>query len=106
MKILIAASVAALLLGANAATAAPFYGPPMNGAGFHRGVVRHVPRHDVWVRGDRFVPAYGRHVVVSDWRPFHLRRPAYGHHWVRAGGNFLLVDNRTGMIVDVMFDRF
>ncbi len=103
MKHLIATTIAALLLGATAASAAPFHGHGPRG---HYDVVRHVPDRHIWVRGERFIPGVHRYAVVDDWRPFQLRRPTYGFSWIRAGGNFLLVNNRTGRIVDVRFDRF
>ena len=95
----------ALTLGAGAASAQPFHGP-IYGPAVHREAFRHVPPHRVWVRGERFVPAYGRYVVVNDWRVYHLRRPGHGFHWVRAGGAFLLVGDRNGIIADVRFTAF
>ena len=105
MKRLIAAALAALVLGtAGAASAAPFYrhGPVV----VHREVVRFAPRHHVWVRGERFTSVYGRPIFVNDWRLFRLRPPAFGYHWVRAGGDFLLVSDRTGFIADVIVARY
>jgi len=105
MKTLITATIAALLLGVSAASAAPFHGPG-HGPFFHREAVRYVPRHHVWVRGERFVPVYGRHVVFTDWRAFRLPPPRFGAHWVRTGDDFLLVGNRNGVVLDVIFNRF
>src|SRR5258708_22258801 len=102
MKTLISAALALTLLGtAGAANAAPYYGQ-MHGPAFHREVVRYAPARHVWVRGERFVPGYGRFVVVDDWRAFRLGRPGFGAHWVRSGGDFLLVSNRTGRILEVV----
>jgi Ni/Co efflux regulator RcnB len=102
MKTLVSAALALSLLGiAGTANAAPFYGP-MHGPVYHREAVRFAPGHHVWVRGERFVPGYGRFVVVDDWRAFRLARPAFGAHWVRAGDDFLLVSNRTGTILQVV----
>jgi Ni/Co efflux regulator RcnB len=67
--------------------------------------VRFAPGHHVWARGERFSSAYGRFVLVSDWRGFRLPRPAFGAHWVRSGGDFLLISNRTGRVLDVV-DRY
>jgi Ni/Co efflux regulator RcnB len=105
MKTLISAALAALFLGVSAASAAPFYGPH-HGPFVHREAVRYVPRHHVWVRGERFVPAYGRAIFVDDWRGFRLPPPRFGAHWVRVGGDFLLVGNRNGVILDVIYNRF
>lgn len=102
MKTLISAALALSLLGiAGTANAAPFHGP-MHGPVFHREAVRYAPARHVWMRGERFGPAYGRFVVVDDWRGFRLPRPHLGAHWVRVGGDFLLVGNRNGMILDVV----
>ena len=105
MKKIIASVLALSLLGgATAASAAPFYGP-MHGPVFHREMVRFGPPHRVWMRGERFVPAPG-YMIVNDWRYFRLRPPLFGFHWVRAGGDFLLVANRSGRIVDVIFNPY
>jgi Ni/Co efflux regulator RcnB len=105
MKTLISAALALSLLGiAGAANAAP-YNSPMHGPAFHRDVVRYAPARHVWMRGERFAPSYGRYVMVDDWRAFRLARPGFGAHWVRAGGDFLLVSNRTGRILEVV-DRY
>ncbi len=99
-KILIAAALALSIAGtANAASAEPFRGP-MHGPVLHREAGRYVPGH--WVRGERFVPGYARFVMVDDWRHFGLPRPAWGAHWIRVGGEFLLISNATGRIVDVV----
>ncbi|WP_312646869.1 RcnB family protein, partial [Stenotrophomonas sp.] len=37
--------------------------------------------------------------VVNDYPRYHLRRPPYGHHWIRDDrGNMLLVAIATGVI--------
>ncbi|HXJ02778.1 MAG TPA: RcnB family protein [Micropepsaceae bacterium] len=101
MKTLISAAALALsLFGiAGAANAQPYYA---HGPAFHREVVRHYPGR-AWVRGERFVPGYGRFIVVDDWRGYRLPRPIFGAHWVRAGGQFLLISNSTGRIIDIRF---
>jgi len=104
MKRLITAVLAITLLGGTAASAAPFYNPgpfPPD-----RVVVRHMPRHHVWIRGDRFAMPYGRYIVVSDWHRHHLRRPPMGYRWVRFGDELLLVSRHNGLILDVRFARF
>ena len=105
MKTLIAAGLATLLLGVSAASAQPYYGP-MHGPSLHREWVRDYPGHRMWVRGERFVPGFGRYNVVDNWRYFGLHRPAFGAHWVRDGGAFLLVSNRDGRILDVIYTRW
>src|SRR5215471_8601984 len=89
MRTLIAASLATLLLGVSAASAQPYHGP-MYGSSMHREWVRDNPGRHMWMRGERFVPVFGRYNVVDDWRHFDLHRPAFGAHWVRDGGAFLL----------------
>ena len=102
MKTLIAAIMALSLFGAaGAATAAPYYGP--HGHVVHREMVRYAPVRHAWVRGDRFVPGYGRSIMANDWRGFHLPRPIFGAHWIRVGGEYLLINNRTGRIMDIRF---
>lgn len=101
MKTLISAALALSLLGlAGTANAAPYHGP-MHGRDFHREAVRFAPGHHVWVRGERFTPAFGRFVRVDDWRAHRLARPAFGAHWIRAGGDFLLISNRNGTVLDI-----
>jgi len=98
MKKLILATLALSLLGgATAASAEPWERPDYR---VDRELIRDVPMHR-WVRGDRFVMAPG-FVVVNDWDNFRLRPPAFGFHWVRAGDDFLLINNHTGRIVDVV----
>ena len=100
LKTLMTAGLAAAtLLGATAANAA--YWGPMHRPGDNH-VVRYMPGPHRWVRGERFVPVYGRFVMIDDWRGFRLPRPALDAHWVREGGEFLLVSNRTGRILDVV----
>lgn len=61
-------------------------------------------RH-AWTRGERFVfePGFD---VVRNWEVMALPRPAWGYHWVHVPGNFLLVNNDTGVVLDVRFARF
>jgi Ni/Co efflux regulator RcnB len=102
MKTLISAAVALSLLSiAGPASAATFYGP-MHGPVVTREAVRFAPGRHVWVRGERFSPAFGRFVLVDDWRGFRLPRPAFGAHWVRVGDDFLLISNRNGRVLDVI----
>jgi len=102
MKRLISTALALVVFGgASAASAAPhgWNHGPMG----HREVVRFAPRAHHWVRGERFMPSYGRYSLVDNWGMYRLRAPAVGLHWVRVGPDFLLVSNRTGRIVDVVY---
>ncbi len=94
-----AALAAGTLFGATAADAA--YWGAMHRPGDNH-VVRYIPGPHRWVRGERFVPVYGRFALVDDWRGYRLPRPVFDAHWVRAGGEYLLVSNRTGRILDVV----
>ena len=98
MNRLIAAALALSLFGGSAAEAAPYFHRDYHPA---RHVVVAGPRHNVWVRGQYFRPAFGRPIVVNDWRGYHLRRPPIGYHWVRYDNNFLLVALASGLIADI-----
>jgi len=39
--------------------------------------------------------------IVTDWRRYHLRRPARGTHWVRVDNSFMLATDATGVIVEI-----
>jgi hypothetical protein len=100
MKTLISAALAVALLGtAGAANAATFYGHDRHG---DRVVVRTHAPHRAWVRGERFIPGRAHVVMVNDWRGFGLHRPFARAHWVRVGPDFLLINNRTGRIMEVV----
>jgi Ni/Co efflux regulator RcnB len=92
MKRLIVTALALSMFGGTAAEAA--YLHPV------RNVVLAGPHH-VWMRGDHFLPAFGRPMIVGNWGFYHLRRPPIGYHWVREGDRFLLVALATGLIADV-----
>jgi len=63
------------------------------------------PRHDLR-RGHRLSKEY-RHdrYVVSDWRSRHLSAPPRGHHWVRAGNDYVLAAIATGLIAQVLLSN-
>jgi Ni/Co efflux regulator RcnB len=71
---------------------------------FRRGAYRG-PRGYVYrpVRiGYRFAPAYyGRSYWIADPWTYRLRRPAAGLRWIRYGNDAVLVNMRTGRVVDV-----
>jgi Ni/Co efflux regulator RcnB len=95
---LISATLAVPLLAGSAGAA--FADARDRNRDVHREFMRDAGRHE-FMRGERFVPERG-YVVVRDWRGMHLHRPVLGAHWVRAGGEFLLISNRTGRILDVV----
>ena len=60
------------------------------------------PRHDLR-RGQRLGHAYrGNRYVVNDWRARRLSAPPRGHHWVRAGNDYVLAAIATGIIAQVL----
>ncbi|MCD2519215.1 RcnB family protein [Massilia sp. G4R7] len=63
------------------------------------------PRHDLR-RGHRLSHEYrGNRYVVSDWRARHLSAPPRGHHWVRAGNDYVLAAIATGLIAQVLLSN-
>lgn len=56
--------------------------------------------------GYRFEPSYyGRNYWVNDYGRYRLARPAYGTQWVRYGNDVVLVNLRTGRVLQT-YDRF
>lgn len=53
--------------------------------------------------GYRFQPSYyGRNYQVSDYASYNLARPRFGYQrWVRYGNDVVLVDTRSGRVVQV-----
>jgi Ni/Co efflux regulator RcnB len=63
------------------------------------------PRHDLR-RGQRLSQEYrDNRYVVSDWRARHLSAPPRGHHWVRAGNDYVLAAIATGVIAQVLLSN-
>ncbi|MNW05202.1 hypothetical protein D3C71_2014130 [compost metagenome] len=58
-------------------------------------------------RGHRYSNYYGGPVyVVNDYNRYHVRRPPYGHRWIRDDrGNMLMVAIATGIIADIVFNH-
>ncbi|WP_027864324.1 RcnB family protein [Massilia alkalitolerans] len=73
---------------------------------FHRDDRRGAgPRHDLR-RGQHLSKEYrGRRYVVTDWRDRHLSAPPRGHHWVRAGNDYILAAIATGLIAQVLLSN-
>jgi Ni/Co efflux regulator RcnB len=53
-----------------------------------------------WERGERLPGAYRGGPV--DYRNFQLRRPPRGYQWVNVGGDFLLMDTNSGLVLEVI----
>ena len=63
------------------------------------------PRHDLR-RGQRLGHEYrDNRYVVNDWRARRLSAPPRGHHWVRAGDDYVLAAIATGLIAQVLFSN-
>ncbi|MGS0895541.1 RcnB family protein [Burkholderia stagnalis] len=59
------------------------------------------PRRD-WHKGDRLPAEFrDRQYVVDDWRGYHLSAPPRGYQWVGIGGDYLLVQIGSGLVLRV-----
>ncbi|WMY10837.1 RcnB family protein [Paraburkholderia phenoliruptrix] len=55
-----------------------------------------------WRKGDRLPPEYrDRQYVIDDWRAYRLAPPPRGYSWVGIGGDYLMVQLSTGVILRV-----
>ena len=43
--------------------------------------------------------------VVSDWQRYRLSAPPRGHHWVRAGDDYVLAVIATGLIANILINN-
>ncbi len=65
-----------------------------------------------WSRGDRISTGYrGNQYVVDNWRAYNLRRPARGYEWIQVNNQFVLIQTRSGLVVEVLavdsrYDRY
>ena len=56
--------------------------------------------------GYRFAPAYyGQRYWVNDWQRYRLARPYGAQRWVRYGNDVVLVDTRSGRVLQA-YDGF
>ena len=65
-----------------------------------------MPRY--WQRGQWLPSAYymeSRHHLGDYWR-FELYAPPFSARWVRVGSDALLIDIRSGEILDVVYELF
>jgi len=63
------------------------------------------PRHDLR-RGQRLDrESRASRYVITDWRARHLSAPPRGHHWVRAGNDYVLAAIATGLIAQVLLSN-
>ena len=55
-----------------------------------------------WRKGDRLPPEYrDRQYVIDDWRGYRLAPPPRGYSWVGIGGDYLMVQLSTGVVLRV-----
>jgi Ni/Co efflux regulator RcnB len=72
---------------------------------FHESRYDHGHRH--WLRGERLpAPYYAPRYIVHNYHGYDLRRPPRGCHWVRVGRDAVLAAVATGIVLDVVYDRF
>ncbi len=59
-------------------------------------------QHRDWRRGDRLPREYwDRQYVIDDWRSYRLTPPPRGYHWVGVGGDYLLVQISSGIVLRI-----
>ncbi|WP_114809051.1 RcnB family protein [Paraburkholderia kururiensis] len=72
----------------------PGHGPDGPGASAY------APGH--WRKGDRLPPEYrDRQYVIDDWRAYRLAPPPRGYYWLGVGGDYLLVQISSGIVLRV-----
>ncbi|HYS63403.1 MAG TPA: RcnB family protein [Paraburkholderia sp.] len=55
-----------------------------------------------WNKGDRLPPEYrDRQYVIDNWRDYRLAPPPRGYSWVGVGGDYLMVQISSGVILRV-----
>lgn len=65
-------------------------------------VVRKKPH---WKNGQRYSD-WRRHQAVHDWRRHGLRDPGHGREWIRVGNDYLLVSIATGIIAGIIASQY
>jgi Ni/Co efflux regulator RcnB len=57
--------------------------------------------------GYRLQPAYyGSRYYITDYGRYHVRAPSRWQRWIRYGDDLLLVNVRTGRVLDVIHYRY
>ena len=78
----------------------------------HRTRVRYVAPYRSWSYrpvsiGFRLSPAfYSSRYYINDYGYYHLRTPRPWERWIRYGDDLLLVNLRTGLVIDVIHYRY
>ena len=75
-----------------------FYGPPP-AYGYYE------PGYRAWSRGQYLAPYY-RNSFIRDYSSYRLRPPPRGFAWIRAGDSLLLINIRTGLIMEVVINNW
>ena len=78
--------------------------PPRAYYGYAPPRYRYAPGY-AWRRGGYLPPSYGG-VYISNYGAYGLRAPPRGYRWVYADGNFVLMALATGLIADVLLNRY
>jgi Ni/Co efflux regulator RcnB len=60
------------------------------------------PAPHIYKKGEHISRTYGAFDDVKEWAHFKLMPPPAGSHWVKYGDNFLLVDDKSGLIGDIV----
>uniref|UniRef100_E1TFX4 Integral membrane protein-like protein n=1 Tax=Burkholderia sp. (strain CCGE1003) TaxID=640512 RepID=E1TFX4_BURSG len=124
-RLFLASTIAASLLVSSLVLAQPPQGNPGHGGGHGQGPDKgkgpnghghkqmppghspdgpgnsaNAPGH--WRKGDRLPPEYrDRQYVIDDWRAYRLAPPPRGYSWVGIGGDYLMVQLSSGLILRV-----
>ena len=65
------------------------------------------PGYEAWRRGAYLPPHYrGGGYVVHDYGRYRLRQPPRGYYWYRTGNDYVLAAVATGLIFDVIGNRY
>jgi len=75
-----------------------FYGPPPAYGSY-------APGYRAWSSGQYLAPYY-RNGFIRDYSGYRLRPPPRGFAWVRAGDSLILINIRTGLIMDVVINNW
>lgn len=75
-----------------------FYGPPPAYGSYQ-------PGYRAWSRGQYLAPYY-RNGFIRDYSGYRLRPPPRGYAWVRAGDSLILINIRTGLIMEVVINNW
>lgn len=117
-RVLLASLMVTGMLASSLALAQPPYDNPGKGNHGHgsdgHGPKQVPPGHDPegpgnsanapghWRKGDRLPPEYrDRQYVIEDWRAYRLAPPPRGYSWVGVGGDYLMVQISSGLILRV-----